>query len=105
MEFLMVAGGTALGGAAVTGALALAALCPIREAARGKLEDHGLRYEALTFNPPGGPTLRAWFVPHHKAQGRTVVLLHGRCGNKSQYLEHARRLHKLRVNVLLLDMR
>ncbi|HEY4003084.1 MAG TPA: alpha/beta fold hydrolase [Candidatus Xenobia bacterium] len=79
-------------------------LRPFKEPHRETPADHGLGFETLRFPVPGG-SLAGWFLSHPDAQGRTIVLLHGICSNKSRFIEHGRELQQRGFNVLLLDLR
>ncbi|MHB2020186.1 MAG: alpha/beta hydrolase, partial [Candidatus Xenobia bacterium] len=79
--------------------MAVLILCPYRERRSSAPPPE---HQVLTFTPPSGVRLHAWLLPN---RGRTIVLLHGRNGNKSQYVECATRLHGMGYQVLLLDQR
>ncbi len=49
--------------------------------------------------------LYAWWVPSGKADGPTVMYLHGNFRNIGHNLDHTRRLHEMGYNVLLPDYR
>ena len=68
-------------------------------------QDFGLRAECVTFTSTDGIPLVAWWLPT-KGQARgTLVLAHGRDGNRSDMLPRASFLAKNSYNVLALDLR
>ena len=59
--------------------------------------------EEVEFIAQDGVTLRGWFVPG--SNGATVVLCHGRGGNREWMLPEAEYLHRAGFSVLLFDFR
>lgn len=68
----------------------------------------GLKFEPVRI-PSGSGTERAelfgWWIPAEQADAPTLLYLHGNFRNVSYNVEHAMRLHRLGVNVLLVDYR
>src|SRR4051794_514004 len=50
---------------------------PVRQATPAKA---GWAYEDMTVSAADGVEIRGWFIPHPAAQGRTVLLAHGKGG-------------------------
>ena len=67
---------------------------------------HGLPAQTIRIPAARGLSLFAWFVPAIAAGPRpTIVLLHGWCGNASNFLPAAHALHQAGFAVLLIESR
>lgn len=64
----------------------------------------GLQYEDTQFRTEDGIDLHGWFVPADSSE-LTVLYFHGNAGNISGRLETIQLLHKLGLNVFILDYR
>jgi dipeptidyl aminopeptidase/acylaminoacyl peptidase len=60
--------------------------------------------ESIHFTTNDGETLAGWFVPAED-RVKSIVLLHGKAGNRKQMLPRARFFRKLGYSVLLYDAR
>lgn len=71
-------------------------------------ERDGLKYELVKI-PSGSGSERAelfgWWIPADVANAPTLLYFHGNFRNVSYNVEHAMRLHRLGVNILLVDYR
>jgi len=70
---------------------------------------YGLAYQDV-FIPvdsgsAGGESMHAWWIPHDGGNGLTILYLHGAALNIGANCDHARRLHDLGFNVLLISYR
>ena len=66
----------------------------------------GLPAQTIRIPTARGLSLFAWFVPAPAAEPRpTIVLLHGWCGNASNFLPVAQTLHQAGFAVLLIESR
>ena len=73
-------------------------------------EDLGFSFENLEFRVQderdGRPLrLAGWWIPHERAQGRCVVLVHGYADGKVGAIAWAPVFHSLGCNILAIDMR
>jgi pimeloyl-ACP methyl ester carboxylesterase len=68
-------------------------------------DKYNLIYENVTFNTCDNVTLKGWFISAEKQSEKTIVLLHGWAGNKSNVLQNTYFLHKLGVNLFCFDFR
>lgn len=74
---------------------------------RANPRDLGLAFRDRTFEVHrGAQTVRlaGWVVPHPEAQGRTVMLVHGYADAKVGAAAWLPMLHRLKVNVVLVDL-
>jgi len=60
--------------------------------------------ESIRFTTTDGKTIAGWFVPAED-RAKTIVLLHGKAGNRKQMLPRARLFRELGYSVLLYDAR
>jgi hypothetical protein len=71
--------------------------------------DYGLAYEdvfvTVDSGSAGGERMHAWWIPHDGGHGLTLLYLHGAALNIGANCDHARRLHDLGFNVLLISYR
>jgi pimeloyl-ACP methyl ester carboxylesterase len=79
------------------------AIHPEREVSPYKLSGYDLSVEEVRFKTRDNLTLAGWFIPG--TNGATVILVHGRSGNRHWMLPHANYLHKSGFSVLLYDSR
>lgn len=66
--------------------------------------DINLDFQAVHLTAEDGIRLHGWFVPHEAARA-TVLFFHGNAGNIGHRLGTLALLHRMEVNVLLLDYR
>ena len=67
-------------------------------------KDLGLDYDEVFFTAADKVRLHGWFIPH--SQGRpTFLFLHGNGGNISHRVDIIQILHRLGVNVFIIDWR
>ncbi|MEL6272463.1 MAG: alpha/beta fold hydrolase, partial [Chloroflexota bacterium] len=66
---------------------------------------YNLTYESLTLMTADNERLAAWYIPAPDADGRVVIYVHGRSGNRGQLLPIAAELHEAGYGALLFDMR
>jgi len=64
----------------------------------------GLEYQDVQFVTGDKVNLHGWFIPHRAAKG-TLLFFHGNAGNISHRLESIEILHRLELNVFILDYR
>ena len=64
----------------------------------------GLEYQDVYFTGDDGIRLHGWFVPYRAARG-TILFFHGNAGNVSHRLDSIDLLHRLGVNVFIIDYR
>ena len=68
----------------------------------------GLRYQDVYIPSGTGAergVLHGWWIPAQQADAPTLLYLHGNMNNMSANADHARRLHSLGYNLLLIDYR
>jgi uncharacterized protein len=73
-------------------------------------EDVGLAFGTTEFHVKDGRDkrplwLKGWWIPHPRAQGRCVVLVHGYADAKVGAIAWAPLFHSLACNILAIDMR
>ena len=64
----------------------------------------GLQYEDVFLDASDGVRIHGWYVPAPEAR-TTLLFLHGNAGNISHRLDNVRRLHRLELNVFIVDYR
>ncbi len=64
----------------------------------------GLVYEDVFLDTSDGVRIHGWYVPAPEAR-TTLLFLHGNAGNISHRLDNVRRLHRLGLNVFIVDYR
>lgn len=77
---------------------------PSRAAYEATPAERGLPFEDLTLTTHDGVDIAAWYMPHSQAKG-TVLFLHGNAGNMAGRIDDAQILHRMGVNVLMIDYR
>lgn len=66
--------------------------------------DVGLAFEDLTLRTADGVSIAAWYIPHEHARGN-VIFFHGNAGNMTNRLHSVKLLHRMGLNVLIIDYR
>ncbi|MFA5088567.1 MAG: alpha/beta hydrolase [Candidatus Omnitrophota bacterium] len=64
----------------------------------------GLNFEDIYFQAEDGVTLNGWFIKNPQARS-TIIFFHGNAGNIGDRVEKVALLHKLGLNVFIIDYR
>lgn len=67
-------------------------------------KDLGVAYENVEFKTQDNITIRGWFIPNPKSEGKAIILLHGYPADKGNILPSRLFLHK-KYNLLFIDFR
>jgi dipeptidyl aminopeptidase/acylaminoacyl peptidase len=62
-------------------------------------------YENITIKTADGLTLVGWYIPPTRANGASLLLIHGHAGNRGMWLDEARFFADMGYGLLLFDMR
>ncbi|MEM6284846.1 MAG: alpha/beta hydrolase [Chloroflexota bacterium] len=66
---------------------------------------YDIAYESVLLTTSDGEELAAWYIPPADDDGRVVIYVHGRSGNRGQLLPAAAGLYEAGYGALLFDMR
>jgi hypothetical protein len=66
---------------------------------------HGLDFQDVDFPAADGATLRGWLVRGRPGSELGIVAVHGRAGDRRNYLDQAPLFHRLGATSLLVDLR